>query len=60
MFVSKKKMLNISIKNSYNPLSTEELDEILTELRINGGLDDPLFLLEEGEENDGENSTSFH
>ena len=53
-------MLNIGIKNSYDPLSTEELDEILIELRINGGLDDPLFSLEEGEENDGENSTSFH
>ena len=36
-------MLNIGIKNSYDPLSTEELDEILIELRTNGGSSDPPF-----------------
>ena len=34
-------------------LTNEELDDILIELRIDGGSDDPLFTLERSEPNGG-------
>jgi len=46
-------------ENSYNPLSEEELDEILIEIR--SGSDDPLFLSLKGDEEDGKKiTTGFH
>jgi hypothetical protein len=47
------------IKNSFEPLSEDELDEILIEIR--SGSDDPLFVLERSEPNGGreERADSF-
>jgi hypothetical protein len=48
------------IKSSFNPLSEEELEEVLIEIR--SGSDDPLFLLSlKGDEEDGKKiTTGFH
>lgn len=38
------------IENSYNPLSDDELEEVLIEIRSNnGGSNDPLFVFEGGD-----------
>ena len=46
-------------KNTFKPLSEEELEDVLIELRTNDGSDDPFFILKGGD-NHEKNSTGIH